>query len=138
MINISCSPFFINNSTSKPTFANSVAASTTFGTNPNTGSTDGFGFVNDDPLQEYTVKADAAVTQSMIGQVGNINDFSATDAKDGQSTATLDVGSLAETKMFRVVRVAEDPKNEDATAAGCNVIAVMNGAANLFINGRDS
>ena len=71
-------------------------------------------------------------------QVGNINDFSATDAKDGQSTATLDVGSLAETKMFRVVRVAEDPKNEDATAAGCNVIAVMNGAANLFINGRDS
>ena len=75
-------------------------------------------------MQEYTVKADAAVTQSMIGQVGNINDFSATDAKDGQSTVTLDVGSLAETKMFRVVRVAEDPKNEDATAAGCNVIAV--------------
>ena len=109
--------FYIDSTTKKPTFANSVAASQAFGTNPNTGSTDGFAFVNDDPIQEYTVKADAAVTQSMIGQVGNINDFSATDAKDGQSTATLDVGSLAETKMFRVVRVAEDPKNEDATAA---------------------
>jgi len=130
--------FYIDSTTKKPTFANSVAASQAFGTNPNTGSTDGFAFVNDDPMQEYTVKADAAVTQSMIGQVGNINDFSATDAKDGQSTVTLDVGSLAETKMFRVVRVAEDPKNEDATAAGCNVVAVMNGAANLFINGRDS
>jgi|TARA_R100001082_G_scaffold69321_1_gene39320 hypothetical protein len=130
--------FYIDNTTSKPTFANSVAASTTFGTNPNTGSTDGFGFVNDDPLQEYTVKADAAVTQAMIGTVGNMNDFAATNAKNGQSTSTLDVGSRAETKMFRIVRVAEDPQNEDATAAGCNIIVVQNGAANLFINGRDS
>ena len=130
--------FYIDNTTSKPTFANSVAASTTFGTNPNTGSTDGFGFVNDDPLQEYTVKADAAVTQAMIGTVGNMNDFDATNAKNGQSTSTLDVGTRAETKMFRIVRVAEDPQNEDATAAGCNIIVVQNGAANLFINGRDS
>ncbi len=130
--------FYIDNTTSKPTFANSVAASTTFGTNPNTGSTDGFGFVNDDPLQEYTVKADAAVTQAMIGTVGNMNDFAATNAKNGQSTSTLDVGTRAETKMFRIVRVAEDPQNEDATAAGCNIIVVQNGAANLFINGRDS
>ena len=130
--------FYIDNTTSKPTFANSVAASTTFGTNPNTGSTDGFGFVNDDPLQEYTVKADAAVTLGMIGTVGNMNDFAATNAKNGQSTSTLDVGTRAETKMFRIVRVAEDPQNEDATAAGCNIIVVQNGAANLFINGRDS
>ena len=130
--------FYIDTTTSKPTFANSVAASTTFGTNPNTGSTDGFGFVNDDPLQEYTVKADAAVTQAMIGTVGNMNDFAATNAKNGQSTSTLDVGTRAETKMFRIVRVAEDPQNEDATAAGCNIIVVQNGAANLFINGRDS
>ena len=130
--------FYIDNTTSKPTFANSFAASTTFGTNPNTGSTDGFGFVNDDPLQEYTVKADAAVTQAMIGTVGNMNDFAATNAKNGQSTSTLDVGTRAETKMFRIVRVAEDPQNEDATAAGCNIIVVQNGAANLFINGRDS
>jgi hypothetical protein len=130
--------FYIDNTTSKPTFANSVAASTTFGTNPNTGSTDGFGFVNDYPLKEYTVKADAAVTQAMIGTVGNMNDFAATNAKNGQSTSTLDVGTRAETKMFRIVRVAEDPQNEDATAAGCNIIVVQNGAANLFINGRDS
>jgi hypothetical protein len=130
--------FYIDNTTSKPTFANSVAASTTFGTNPNTGSTDGFGFVNDDPLQEYTVKADAAVTQAMIGTVGNMNDFAATNAKNGQSTSTLDVGTRAETKMFRIVRVAEDPQNEDAASPGCNIIVVQNGAANLFINGRDS
>ena len=56
--------FYINSSTSKPTFANHVLASTTFGTDYNTGSSDGIGFVNDNPMQEYTCKADAAVTQA--------------------------------------------------------------------------
>ena len=124
--------FFIDSTTLKPTFANSVAAGARFGTNPNTGSTNGIGFVNDDPFQEYVCKADAAVTQAMKGQCGNCNDFTATDAKDGSSTITLDVGALAETHMFRVVRSAEDPDNEDLTAAGANVIVVINSAANLY------
>ena len=124
--------FFVDNTTGKPTFANSVAAGQRFATNPNTGSTNGIGFVNDDPFQEYVCKADAAVTQAIKGQCGNCNDFTATDAKDGQSTITLDVGALAETHMFRVVRSAEDPDNEDLTAAGANVIVVINSAANLY------
>mgnify|MGYP001435992197 CR=1 FL=1 len=45
--------FYIDSTTKKPTFANSVAASQAFGTNPNTGSTNGFAFVNNDPFQEY-------------------------------------------------------------------------------------
>ena len=57
--------FYIDSSTSKPTFANSVAASTTFGTDYNTGSSDGLGFVNDNPFQEYVGKSDAVVTQAM-------------------------------------------------------------------------
>ena len=61
-----------------------------------------------------------------------MNNFTATDAKDGSSTATLDVGALDETHMFRVVRSAEDPENEDLTAAGANVIVVINSAANLY------
>ena len=48
--------FFIDSTTKKPTFANNVAASQAFGTNPNTGSTNGFAFVNNDPFQEYGVK----------------------------------------------------------------------------------
>jgi len=58
--------FYINSSTSKPTFANHVLASTTFGTDYNTGSSDGIGLVNDNPMQEYTCKADAAVTQANL------------------------------------------------------------------------
>ena len=124
--------FFINGTTDKPTFANSVAASTTFGTNPNTNSTDGVAFVNDDPDQEYVVKADAAVGQAIFGLCGNINDFAAGDAKDGASTATFDAGTQGETKMFRIVRSAEDPDNEDLTAAGANIIVVINAAANTY------
>ena len=124
--------FFIDGTTSKPTFANSVAASATFGTNPNTNSTDGVAFVNDDPDQEYVVKADAAVGQAIFGLCGNINDFAAGDAKDGASTATFDSGTQGETKMFRIVRSAEDPDNEDLTAAGANIIVVCNAAANTY------
>ena len=125
--------FFIDGTTNKPTFANSVAAGQRFGTNPNTNSTDGIGFVNDDPHQEYIIKADAAVTRAAHGQCGNVNDFTATDAKNGQSTITLDVGALAEDHMFRVVRSAEDPENEDLTAAGANVIVAFNSSANLYL-----
>ena len=123
--------FFIDNTTSKPTFANSVAASTAFGTNPNTGSTNGIAFVNDDPHQEYIVKTDGACGQELFGLVGNMNDFDGT-GKDGQSTTTFDVGTQAETSMFRIVRSAEDVDNEDLTAAGANIVVVMNAAANLY------
>ena len=130
--------FFIDNTTKKPTFANSVAASTAFGTNPNTGSTNGIAFVNDDPLQEYIVKTDAACGQALFGLAGNMNDFAAGDAKDGQSTSTFDTGTQAVTAMFKIVRSAEDPDNEDLTAAGANIVVVMNSAANHYINGRDA
>ena len=130
--------FFIDNTTKKPTFANSVAASTAFGTNPNTGSTNGIAFVNDDPHQEYIVKTDAACGQALFGLAGNMNDFAAGDAKDGQSTSTFDTGTQAVTAMFRIVRSAEDVDNEDLTAAGANIVVVMNSAANLYINGRDA
>ena len=126
--------FFINSTTSKPTFANSVAASTTFGTDYNTGSNDGIGFVNDNPQQEYIIKADAAVTQAMIDDAGyNTNSFSAGDAKDGQSTVTLDIGGgAATTHMFKLVRIADDPENNDATAVGCNVVVSIAQASNLY------
>tara|TARA_R100001594_G_scaffold6702_1_gene18876 strand:- start:171 stop:824 length:654 start_codon:yes stop_codon:yes gene_type:complete len=126
--------FYINSTTSKPTWANSVAASTTFGTDYNTGSDDGLGFVNDNPQQEYVIKADAAVTQAMYGDAGyNINSFTATNAKDGQSTATLDIGGgAASTNMFKLVRGADDPGNNDYTAVNSNVIVSIARASSLY------
>jgi len=115
--------FFID-SAGKPTFSNNVVASQATSINYNTGSNDILAFVNDNPQQEYVVKADAAVTQAMLGAQNamNMNNYTATDNKDGQSISTLDVASASTTAQFRLVRSAEDPENKDLTAAGANII----------------
>ena len=124
--------FYINSSTSKPTFANHVLASTTFGTDFNTGSTDGIGFVNDNPMQEYTCKADAAVTQANL-----LNTFNPTDGatagtqQDGQSTVKLNIASADALSMFRIVRTANDPANDDNASANSNVIVQVSPAASI-------
>jgi len=125
--------FFIDSTTKKPTFANNVAASQAFGTNPNTGSTNGFAFVNTDPYQEYVCKADAAIAVSAQNKTAyNCNNNGGT-SKDGQSVVTLEMGSAnAATSMFTIIGTAEDPENEDITAAGCNVRVVMAAGARLY------
>ena len=126
--------FYVNSTTSKPTWANSIAASTTFGTDYNTGSDDGLGFVNDNPQQEFVIKADDAVTQAMIGDAGyNTNSFSASDAISGQSTVKLDIGGgAAVTKMFKLVRGADDPDNKDYSVLNSNVIVNIARDSNLY------
>ena len=125
--------FYINAS-GKPTFSNNIVAAQTTSVDYNTGSNDILAFINDNPLQEYVVKADAALAQTLIGvnpmQGFNTNNYTATDNKDGQSITTLDVGSAATTCMFTAVRLANDPENKDLTAAGSNwVVMIAPGSA---------
>jgi hypothetical protein len=129
--------FYVDNSTSKPTWANSVAAGTTFGTDYNTGSNDGCAYVNDNPFQEYAIKADAAVTQSMFGDAGynctSTTSGGAVDPISGQSTVKLNIaGGAAGTKMFKLVRSADEPKNNDLSVLNGNVIVVQAAASNLY------
>ena len=124
--------FYINSSTSKPTFANHVLASTTFGTDYNTGSNDGIGFVNDNPMQEYTCKADAAVTQANLLSTFNPTDGATAGTQiNGQSTVKLNIASADATSMFRIVRTANDPANNDNTAANSNVVVQIDPAASI-------
>jgi hypothetical protein len=126
--------FYINSSTKKPTFANHILASTTFSKDYNTGSDDGIGLVNDNPMQEYTCKADAAVTQA---DLINTKSFNSTDGAtvgtqyEGQSTVKLNVTGTNATRMFRVVRTANDPANNDATAINSNQIVQISPAASI-------
>ena len=126
--------FFYIDSTGKPTFANSVPAGTTTSVDYNTGSNNITAFVIDNPNQEYVVKADAAVTQAMLGASNqmNVNNYTAADNKDGQSITTLDVGSAATTAMFTLVRSANDPENNDLTAAGANIIVTIGKSSALY------
>ena len=124
--------FYINSSTSKPTFANHVLASTTFGTDFNTGSSDGIGFVNDNPMQEYTCKADAAVTQANLLSTFNPTDGATAGTQiNGQSTVKLNIASADATSQFRIVRTANDPANNDNTAANSNVVVQIDPAASI-------
>ena len=132
MLGVFNGAFYIDSTTSKPTWANFVAASQAFGTNYNTGSSDGVGFVNDNEMQEYVVKADAAIAVAkMLGTLTyNVNDgatgTSGTDELSGQSLVTLDIGSETATgsaqASLMVVRVANDPLNADNSAANSNVV----------------
>ena len=124
--------FYVDSTTSKPTWANTVAASQAFGTNYNTGSSDGVGFVNDYPFQEYVVKCDASVAiAKMLGTLTyNVNDgatgTSGTDEYSGQSIVKLDIGSETATGSAQcalmIVRVANDPLNADNSATNSNVV----------------
>ena len=60
---------------------------------------------------------DAASTQIALQQL---------IIKDGQSTVTLDIGGgAATTAMFKLVRSANDPENNDLSAVGANVIVAI-------------
>ena len=120
--------FYINAS-GKPTFQNNIVAAQTTSVDYNTGSNDITAFINDNPNQEYVVKADAALAQTLIGvnamQGFNTNNYTATANKDGQSITTLDVGSAAATCMFTAIRLANDPVNKDLTVAGSNWVVII-------------
>ena len=124
--------FYINSSTKKPTFANHILAGTTFSKDYNTGSDDGIGLVNDNPMQEYTCKADAAVTQANLLHTFNSEDGATVGTSThGQSTVKLDITGTAATSMFRIVRTANDPANNDASVLNSNQIVQISPAASI-------
>ena len=132
--------FFYISSTGKPTFANSVDASTATSVNYNTGSNNILAYVIDNSNQEYVIKADAALgtdaatAQAKFGAVNqmNTNNYTASSNNDGQSITTLDIGSAATTAMFTLIRSANDPENSDLTAAGANIIVKIAKSSSLY------
>ena len=130
--------FYIDGTTSKPTWGNSVAASQTFATNPNTGNSDGWIFVNDNPFQEYMVRCDDAVgasvalaTATFTINTNNQNNGGA--GYQGQSQATLNIAATNDGHAWRLIRSAEVPNQEDVTESGCDIVVVQNQRTNQFV-----
>ena len=138
-VGISNGVFYVDGTSKKPTWANSVAASQTFATNPNTGNSDGVVFVNDYPFQEYMVRMDAAIGASVDAAqaaylVKYMNQNNGGSGYEGQSQATLDYqGTTDNGRMWKIVRSGEVPNQEDVTAAGCDVVVAFNTSANQFL-----
>ena len=127
--------FYNAATTLKPTWANYYAGAIT-----PANSEDVTAFVNDDPLQEFMIGTDAtlgatlALRKSKIG-LTYATTASAGSTSNGKSSLTLGISTAATTaKQLRLVRVAEDPENEDQTAAYCSVIVKVN--LHLYLTGQ--
>ena len=119
--------FFTAATTLKPTFSNFYPAATT-----PANSEDVTAFVNDDPLQEYIIASDATLGTTLALRKSKVGLTYATTASAGSTTTgksslQLGISTAATTaKALRVVRVAEDPQNEDQTAEFCSVVVKIN------------
>ena len=112
--------FYNAATTLKPTFANHYVQVTP------ANSEDIDAFVYDNPQQQYVVATDAAVAQSGFLETYDMNTTAGSDTT-GKSSATLDIADTsADAATFRLLRVAEDPENEDITAAYASVVVVPN------------
>tara|TARA_R100001163_G_C4960848_1_gene124722 strand:- start:56 stop:673 length:618 start_codon:yes stop_codon:yes gene_type:complete len=127
MVGVLNGVFYTDATSLKPTFANFYAG----GITP-ANSEDVTAFVNDDPFQEYIIASNAtlggtvALRQSKIG-LTYATSGSAGDSTNGRSSETLNIGSAATSaKQLRVVRVAEDPENQEQTSAHCSLVVKVN------------
>ena len=83
-------------------------------------------FVFDNPQQQYVVATDAAVAQAGFLETYDMN-TTAGSTTTGKSSATLDIGDTsADAASWRLLRSAEDPSNQDITAAYASVVVVPN------------
>ena len=123
--------FFIN-SNGKPTFSNNVVASQATSTDYNTGSNDILAFINDNPQQEYNIRANDSWTQADVGTSFNTGSNGATGIS-GMSDERLGVdAAAAATKALTLLRNANVPDQMDPTVGGCDVVVVINKASALF------
>ena len=112
--------FYNAATTLKPTFANHYVQVTP------ANSEDIDAFVFDNPQQQYVVSTDAAVAQAGFLETYDMN-TSAGSTTTGKSSATLDIlDTSADAASWRLLRSAEDPENEDITAAYASVVVVAN------------
>jgi hypothetical protein len=115
--------FYNASTTQKPTWANWYNQPIT-----PANSEDVTAFVIDNPLQLFTVSADAAITQANFGRTCGVTVTAAGSEISGQSSSELTVGTISRTlaNQWRVLRMAEDPENNDNAAANSTVVVCQN------------
>ena len=128
--------FYNAATTLKPTFASWYDGAIT-----PANSEDIKAYVNDNPFQLYNVATDAEVATTIAGahaiylDTFDVNTGGSTTT--GRSNTTLDIGDTHATNdTWRLIRSAEDPENNDLTAAYCTVVVCQN--LNQYIDSSGS
>jgi len=114
--------------TGKPSWTNGLAGGQTSAIDYNTGSNNITAFVNTNPDQEYTVRADAALTNASFNTLTNVgfNLNTAGAGRNGMSDSSLDLSGVATTGvanyMWKIVRSANVMNQQDFTVPGADII----------------
>ena len=109
--------FYTDASTSKPTWANHLAASNT--------ATDIVGFVSDDPYERFEIQSAGTVAQTNIGNCADIV-YAAGGSHDYVSGVEIS-GTMASTAaQLKIIGVSKDPDNDELGAANANVVVTIN------------
>ena len=115
--------FYNDASTKKPTWANWYNQPIT-----PANSEDVTCFVIDNPFQLFAGSTSAAVTQANVGRTVSFAAAVPTGSEiSGQCSNTMNIGGINDTtQQWRIIRNAEDPENNDQTAAYCTMIFAQN------------
>ena len=125
--------------TGKPSWTNGLIAGQLTSVDYNTGSANITAFVNTNPVQEYTVRADAALTNASFNTLTNtgFNLNSVGAGVSGQSDSTLDISGVATTGlanyMWKIVRSANSIDQLDVTVPGADLIVTLNPQASAYL-----
>jgi len=110
--------FYTDANTSKPTYANHLAASNT--------ATDIVAFVADDPYERFEIQCNSTANVNDIFQCTDI-EYTAGDSanyvsKVEANKATFDTTSA----QLKVVGISKDPDNSDTSSANVNLVTIIN------------
>jgi len=125
--------------TGKPSWTNGLIAGQLTSVDYNTGSANITAFVNTNPMQEYTVRADAALSNASFNTLTNVgfNLNSVGAGVSGQSDSTLDISGVATTGlanyMWKIVRSANVMDQTDVTVPGTDLIVTLNPQASAYL-----
>jgi hypothetical protein len=109
--------FYTDASTSKPTFANHLAASNT--------ATDIVGFVSDDPYQRFEIQSAGTPAQTNIGNCADIV-YAAGSSPNYVSGVEISGTMAASTAQLKIIGVSRDPENNELGSANTNLIVTIN------------
>jgi len=123
--------------TGKPSWTNGLIAGQLTSVDYNTGSANITAFVNTNPMQEYTVRADAALTNASFNTLTNVgfNLNSVGAGVSGQSDSTLDIPGAAglANYMWKIVRSANVINQQDFLVPGADLIVTLNPSASAYL-----